>query len=179
MDNFNFTHEDVKEYTNVFNELELESIVRYLERPQWRFGHISSTDKYRNLPPFWSMSLINDEFFTEHLLNKIQEITGDELELLTVYSNGQTYGQGGQPHPDCHNELGRTFLFYSNTHWDIRWNGNTVFLFDDAPKFVVPAPNKAVYFPGIIPHFAQETTRPFGGLRTTIAWKLQLKTNGL
>lgn len=172
----NFNEDDIKIFDNVFSEVELQSIEKYLERPKWRYGHVSSSFKYKNCPPFWSMSLTGDTFFTEHLLNKILDITGNNFDLETVYANGQTYGIGGQPHEDSLTEDGRTFLFYANKGWDVRWNGKTTFMIDKTNvRHVMPEYNRAVYFPGQITHFAEETTRTFGGLRTTIAWKLKLK----
>ena len=168
-----FTADAIQIYKPVFSVEELETMSRYLERPMWRYGHISSTK--HQTPPFWSMSLHDNKFFTEDLLNKIQELTGDELQVITCYANGSTYGLGGQPHQDAHDEYGRTFLLYANTAWDVRWNGKTTFLFDHGPEFVYPELNKAVYFPGIIPHFSEEPARTFGGLRKTVAWKLRLK----
>lgn len=183
MDNFkmklknlqhNFTKNDIIRYNNVFSEVEVESIFKYLERPKWRYGHISSTYEYKNCPPFWSMSLVDDEFFTTHLLNKIKQITGDDLIIKTVYANGQTYGISGQPHVDAYDENGRTFIYYVNRGWDVRWNGKTTFIFNDEYHHEIPGPNQAVYFPGMIKHFAEETTRTFGGLRMSVAWKLDL-----
>jgi len=175
MDNSKFGISDIKRYTNVFTELEHQSILKYLERPKWRYGHVSSTIDFKNAPPFWSMTLIYDEFFTKHLLNRICKITGDDLELDTVYANGQTYGQSGQPHQDSLQDNERTFIYYPETFWDIRWNGKTVFMTNEGITYTIPNPNTAVYFPGIIKHYAEETARAFGGLRKTIAWKLRLK----
>lgn len=181
MDNFdyynvphNFEPKDIKVYEDVFTQEEQKSIIKYLERPNWRFGHFSSRE-YRNCPPFWSMPLSKDSFFTEHLLNKIKQKTGDDFDLITVYANGQTYGAGGQPHSDDCTEFGRTFLYYANLAWDVRWNGKTVFIFDNNYHYELPKNNKAVYFPGMIKHFAEETTRTFGGMRMTIAWKVRVK----
>tara|TARA_B100000035_G_C20998104_1_gene553476 strand:+ start:266 stop:802 length:537 start_codon:yes stop_codon:yes gene_type:complete len=169
----NYTPSDLKIFKPCFSVNEMDTMGRYLSRPKWRYGHISSPK--HQTPPFWSMSLIDLPFFMEDLLNKIQELTGDELVCTTCYANGATYGLSGQPHQDAFNEYGRTFLLYANTAWDVRWNGKTTFLFDDGPQFVTPELNKAVYFPGLIPHFSEETTRTFGGLRKTVAWKLKLK----
>lgn len=168
-----FSRDDVKVYHDVFTEMEVEAIDKHLERPNWRYGHYSSK-AYGNAPPFWSMTLIEDKIFTNILINTINEITGVEHDILTVYANGQTYGQSGNPHQDAYDDSGRTFLWYANP-WDVRWNGKTVFFTRDGYKFVVPCFNSAVYFPGMIPHYAEETTRTFGGLRKTIAWKLRVK----
>jgi len=170
----NFTKEDIISYENVFSEPEVESIFQYLSRPNWRYGHVSSGQNYKNCPPFWSMSLVDDEFFTVHLLNKIKELTGEDLIISSVYANGQTYGLGGQPHLDANDDKGRTFIYYANHGWDVRWNGKTTFMFKNGYHHEMPSQNKAIYFPGIIKHFAEETSRTFGGLRMSVVWKLQL-----
>lgn len=167
----NFKPSNIRVFRNVFSQEHCESIDVFLDRPQWRYGHISDV---QNTPPFWMMHLGRDKLFTETLIQPICEATGDDLKVLSVYANGQTYGLGGQPHVDANDDRGRTFIFYANAGWDVRWNGKTCFLFDDGPVWVTPEINKAVYFPGQIKHFAEETTRTFGGLRKTVAWKLEL-----
>lgn len=168
-----FKKEDIITYDDIFEEQRVLAIKALLGRAQWRYGHFSSS-QYANSPPFWSMTLIEDKLFTEILLNKINEITGVEHDLLTVYANGQTYGQSGMPHIDNHEPDCRTFLWYASP-WDVRWNGKTCFYVEGGNHFVVPKFNSAVYFSSMIPHFAEETTRTFGGLRQTVAWKLRVK----
>ena len=48
--------------------------------------------------PFWLMSLSQNKFFSEYLLNKIESITGSNYNLERVYANGHTYGMKGSPH---------------------------------------------------------------------------------
>jgi hypothetical protein len=170
-----FKAEDIKTYHRTFSKAERDTIRTYLDRGRWSYGNISSKNGYQNAPPFWGMVLKDEEFFTEHLFQKVQEIVGEELTLDDCYCNGSVYGTGGQPHVDAYDERGRTFLWYANEGWDIRWNGKTVFLFDEGPQFIVPEINKSIYFPGMVKHFSEETTRTFGGMRKTLVWKTQLK----
>lgn len=170
-----FTHKDVKIFDNIFSEHEVASIFAYLDRPRWQYGHVSSSKNYTNAPPFWAMDLTTEKYFTEYLFQKLQQTLGEELDLYRCYCNGQVYGTGGQPHRDGFDERARTILFYANESWDIRWNGKTCILLDEGPHYVVPGINRAVYFPGVVRHFAEETTRTYGGMRKTVVWKAVLK----
>jgi len=166
-------------YDNFFEEYEFRKILEYVNRPLWGFGHGSfdkSHPQYKNSIPFWGMNLDTEEYFTDYLLNKIQEKTRTRFNLLTVYANGHTFGTKGSFHQDWYEDNGRTFLLYANETWNVEWGGNTVFdLGNGDYQFAVPKPNTAILFPGMIPHCADATTRLFGGLRVTIAWKLVLK----
>lgn len=172
----NFTKENIIEYTDVFERAELQSIFKKIQQDKWGWGHESNVGNRSNCPPFWSMHLGDDKFFTEHLFQKIINITQDDLILDFCYANGHTYGLPGDIHTDGTSEKNRTFLFYAVTEWNPRWNGKTGFILSDSEYHsVMPSYNKAVYFPGVIPHIAEEPTRTFGGLRVTIAWKTRLK----
>lgn len=172
----NFTKEDIKEYHNVFEEAEVKSIFNYVKQAKWEWGHQSIPGNQDATPPFWSMHLGDNQFFTEYLVKKILNITGDDLIPEFCYANGHTYGLPGGIHQDGSHIKNRTFLFYANTNWLPQWNGKTGFILGENDyHFVMPEYNKAVYFPGIVHHFAEEPTRTFGGLRITIAWKLRLK----
>lgn len=170
-----FTAKDIKTYHRTFSKTERDVIQTHLASSNWSYGNISTDFSHRNAPPFWGMKLMDEEFFTEHLFKKVQETVGEELVLKNCYCNGSVYGTGGQPHVDAFDERGRTFLWYANEGWDIRWNGKTVLLFDEGPEFVVPEINKSIYFPGMVKHFSEETTRTFGGMRKTLVWKTELK----
>ena len=126
--------------------------------------------------PFWKIDFAKDTFFKDHLLNKIQEKLETRFKLQHVYANGHTFGTMGDFHRDWNDETGRTFLLYVNNGWSIDWGGHTIFdLGDGKYHYHLPRPNSATFFPGIIPHMAEATSRKFGGLRVTIAWKLLLK----
>ena len=161
-------------YHDVFPQYDCEEIQRYLSRAQWRYGHGSREDG--SGIPFWIMELDNDKFFTDYLLNIIQEKTKQKFSLERVYANGHMFGTQGQPHQDSYESNARTFLFYANDNWSIDWSGKTVFLLNKTEQhYELPTPNKGVIFPGRMFHYAEQTTRKFTGLRITVAWKLYLE----
>jgi len=173
-----FTNNDVKIYDNVFSSIDNESIQKYLQRPNWAWGHRSRKEENpKKDTSFWSMGLFHEKFFNQYLFNKIQQIVGEELTLTQCYANGNTFGLAGQLHQDGNTNSHMTFLYYANNFWCHEYGGKTAFIFDNdiQNKYVLPAKNRAVYFPGLIPHCAEETTRLYAGLRTIIAWKMEKK----
>lgn len=169
-----FSKDDIEVYQNIFSIEDCWKILEYTSRPRWAFGHGSNTGE--STTPFWVMNLNNDTFFTDHLLNIIQEKTNKTFDLERVYANGHMFGTQGEPHQDSYSKNARTFLFYANDNWSIDWSGKTVYILNKTDQhYELPTPNKGVLFPGRMFHYAEQTTRKFTGLRITIAWKLYLK----
>lgn len=173
---------DITTYDDFFSRSDYAKILGIVSEPRWRWGH-GSKNVRRSHPgynsrgfPFWRIDLDKESYFTNDLLNIIQERTQQEYNLFDVYANGHTFGTMGDFHRDWNDETGRTFLLYVNNGWSIDWGGHTIFdLGDGKYHYHLPRPNSATFFPGIIPHMAEATSRKFGGLRVTIAWKLLLK----
>ena len=112
--------------------------------------------------------------FVSVTINVEIEILDTSFSLEQVYANGHTYGCDGSIHVDAHDPNGHTLLLYVNPSWQYAWGGSTNFHISEGEMFsVFPSGNKAVYFPGQIPHCASGTTRHFKFLRVTIAWKLR------
>jgi hypothetical protein len=174
-----YNQSDIIQYKSFFSDSDYIKILEKINEPKWKFGHGSyheSDPNYKKSYPFWVMGLEDDLFFTEHLLNIIEEKTNQSFELFDVYANGHTFGTKGSFHEDWHDERGRTFLFYANDIWNVDWAGKTIFSLGNGNfYFNVPNPNTALLFPGIIPHAAEGPSRSFTGLRVTIAWKLLIK----
>lgn len=174
-----FKESDIIQYTDFFSKEDYAKILDRVYDSGWRFGHTSyppEDPRFNTGYPFWVMGFENDSFFTNHLLNIIEEKTNQKYELFDVYANGHTFGTKGSLHQDWRDDRGRTFLFYANEMWNVDWGGKTIFdLGNGNYYFHVPKPNSSVLFPGIISHAAEGPTRNFPGLRVTIAWKLLLK----
>ena len=167
---------DIIEYRNFFTDTDHLSINRAISKRPWYWGHSSNgKSKSGGIPPFWQMPLDDDAFFTKYLLNRIVENTSTEYDLERVYANGQTYGMRGSIHQDGFDESCRTLLYYPLEVWNPEWNGKTAFKLGNEYRYITPEPNKAIIFPGAIPHWAEETSRTFASLRITIAWKLFIK----
>lgn len=171
-----YSSDDILKYTNVFSAEDYKKIIKYVNSPNWYFGHGSYVegDRRRGVP-FWRIDFKDTKFFSEYLLNIIEEKTQQQYELYDVYANGHTYGTQGSFHQDWYDDRGRTFLLYANEMWKLDWGGKTAFDLGEETYFHVPNPNTAILFPGMIPHAAEPTSRSYIGLRVTIAWKLLLK----
>ena len=116
----------------------------------------------------------DDMFFSDYLLNKIQEKTQQSFTLERVYANGHTYGLDGIFHQDSFDENGRTFLLHANLDWKNSWGGGTHFYNDtDELRTVMFQPNRGILFPGRVFHSAAPITRLCNELRITVNWKLQ------
>ena len=166
-------------YDNVFSQFDYGEIIHKSQQAKWQYGHGSKNED--NVLPFWVMSLKDDEFFTDYLLNIIRDVVNEpDLELVDVYANGHVFGDKAMPHVDAYYDDCRTFLLYANEEWNHLWGGKTAFANkDNSWTYVEPAPNKAVFFPGMRTHYAEEVSRVFNSLRVTIAWKLNGATRKL
>ena len=90
-------------------------ILEKVSEAKWQFGHSSyapEDPRYRLCHQFWKIEFHEDKFFTDHLLNIIQERTNQSYICEHVYANGQTYGLDGTLHQDYYNVSG-SYLFSS------------------------------------------------------------------
>jgi|SaaInlV_120m_DNA_3_1039746.scaffolds.fasta_scaffold00866_6 hypothetical protein len=163
-------------YDHMFDQDTFIKIINILQEPKWEFGHTSyhpSDPNHKRCYKFWKRDLSDNLFFTDYLLNKIQEKTQQSFTLEYVYANGHTYGLDGIFHQDCYDEYGRTFLLCANSQWANEWGGGTQFYTDTTElRTVMFQPNRGMLFPGVVYHSAAPTTRLFNDLRITVAWKL-------
>ena len=147
---------DIIEIKDFFDEADAKTIWAYHTKPRWKFGHGSNhADDIR----FWQMELSDDEYFSKELYRKVLEEVGEDYVLERVYANGHVFGTCGAAHHDSFNTLARTVLYYANPIWKPAWGGKTAFSLNDENHYVLPEPNKLVIFPGIIPHWAEESSR--------------------
>lgn len=163
----------IEYFKNVFSDSERKMIEsKTLESSGWKFGHYSSSKTHGDDFPFWQLELTDDSFFSEHLLNKIQELTNRKFKLKRVYANGQTHGLVGSVHQDDNIEGTFTFLYYANPTWRSDWGGETTFFTEEIINNF-PFPNSAILFDSRIPHFGNDPNRKCSALRVTVAFKLE------
>ncbi len=145
------------------------------QRPQWLFGNESIAG--RSLP-FWKMALDGDaaiESAWRHAQPICEGLAQRALRIVRVYANGHTFGQGGQPHKDDLRDDTYTLLYYPMPEWRREWEGETVFYDgDEIVRAWLPMPNRALFFDSRIDHAGRPPSRAFGGLRVTIAFKLEV-----
>ncbi len=173
----NIIFNELQFYENVFTEEQNNKIWDdYLGQGNWEYGH-GSTETSKN--KFWYSELFFKDFFTDELFSSIQNLIGNNFEILRCYANGHTAFQGGEYHVDSSEDDEYTFLYYPMQEWRPEWGGETIFqLPSGALQYVLPIPNGAVLFPGSWPHCGRAPVleMPYG-LRVTIAYKLKLITS--
>lgn len=158
----------MKIYNNFLTEQDKDYIQSVIKSPKWFWGSKSTPDSNDN---FWRIDKLEfDTFFNPYLINKIKELTGDDLAIQRIYMNGHTSGSHGSMHTDMNTELGRTFLIYCNPEWNIEWGGGTYF--EENDTVIQNTPYSAVYFQNNKNHFAMPLSQNFNGLRVSLAFKL-------
>ena len=152
-----------------------EAVWALMQRPCWLFGNVSMVG--RSLP-FWKMDLDGEpllEAAWRHAQPICEGLVQRPLRVARVYANGHTFGQGGQPHKDDLREQTYTLLYYPMPEWRREWEGETVFYDgDEIARAWLPTPNRALFFDSRIEHAGRPPSRAFGGLRVTIAFKLEV-----
>jgi hypothetical protein len=170
---------NIKSYPNFLNKEEHDYVVsKTLMGNTWKFDGYSNETGFT----FWYMELINDEFFTNHMFNKIEVATNTKYKLNRMYANGQTHGISGSYHQDVESndkESYKTFLYYVNPFWDYQWGGSTIFHQAGENHNQLFIPNNGVLFDSTIYHAGLEPTRHCKELRVTVAFKLTEEKNGI
>jgi Rps23 Pro-64 3,4-dihydroxylase Tpa1-like proline 4-hydroxylase len=163
--------ENIKVFRDFLTPFEQDKIELKILEPKWGCDHFSSPNQNGNL--FWQMSgLENDEFFSDHMIKRIQELTGDKFEVERIYFNGHNACSHGSIHTDSAKENGRTFLIYCNRIWHPEYDGGTTFVHNEEVNTFFPYPRSAIYFQNNIKHFANSVGKDFHGVRVTLAFKL-------
>jgi hypothetical protein len=158
------------EYYSDFLDNEQHSYVveKTLFGRNWSFQGKSDDQGFN----FWYMELIEDEFFSNFLFKKIENITGKKFKLDRVYANGQTHGLSGSLHQDTQSTGSKTFLYYVNPFWGYEWAGQTIFVKDNDFHTINFIPNTGVLFDSNLYHAGLEPSRHCKKLRVTVAFKM-------
>jgi Rps23 Pro-64 3,4-dihydroxylase Tpa1-like proline 4-hydroxylase len=147
-------------YDSAFPQDFIETFLQYNSAPMWEMRE----DYFYN-------DLNDIDFFSKMCLNKINEITKTEHDLIRCYRHALSSFSLGQPHFDTHNPANRTFLVYMHPEWNILWGGQ-LRVGDNLETQVDPMPNRAVYFSAehhqhyVSPHNSNK-------FRITYVWKLK------
>ena len=159
---------------NFFLPTEVENIKNIINSSSWSFGHVSTNE---NNTPFWIINLLNNNYFSVYLKNKIDEYFNKKFKLVRVYANGQTYGQNGAYHTDDQRNNAFTFCLYIDLNEsNINSDSDDGYLNIIIPneKYIVsiePISNRGVLFPSVYYHIGTAFNRYSKALRLCVAWK--------
>jgi Rps23 Pro-64 3,4-dihydroxylase Tpa1-like proline 4-hydroxylase len=169
----------IRRFTNVLTIHEFNKAKSIVDQGTWTARGSSGNEK--SPLKFLYMDLMNMEFFSKDLLNKIQSITGDRFHLDRVYANGQWHGLDGSWHQDNTDPRAWTFLIYLNDIPDCEldgYAGTTDFRESDfSIKSITPTSNSGLLFMSNLFHRGMSPSRFSPDMRITIAWKLRKINN--
>ena len=158
------------------NEDELNKCVDIIKNNKWHWGH-SSSGKFVDTP-FWSMDLMNNEYFYKDITTIIEKHFSKKFKVKRLYANSHTYGQDGSYHTDSDEPNNYTFCLYLTKIKEINVEtagGHLFFKFPELnykicyePKF-----NRGIFFPSNYIHKATSFSRYIMDLRICVAWKLE------
>lgn len=165
----------IRRFTNVLTISEFNKAKHFIQNGTWTAGGTSGNPT--SPVKFLYMDLINNEFFSKELFNKIQNITGARFHVDRVYANGQYHGLDGSWHQDAYEPGTWTFLLYLNELQDCEidaYGGTTDFKESDfSIKSITPTSNSGLLFMSTIFHRGMSPSRFIHDMRVTIAWKLR------
>ena len=161
---------------NFLSDEEMQNCLNIIESNTWRWGH-SSSGKLSDTP-FWSMELVDNEYFSKVITPIIEKQFSKKFKILRLYANAHTYGQDGSYHTDSDKPNDYTFcLYFSNiTKENIETAGGHLFFKLPDIKYKIcyePIFNRGIFFPSNYIHKASSFTRYIMDLRICVAWKLE------
>jgi hypothetical protein len=173
------TPDPIRRFTNVLTVNEFNRAKQVIENGTWTSRGSSGNTK--SPIKFLYMDLMNNDFFSKELFDKIQNLVGARLHLDRVYANGQWHGLDGAWHQDNTDTKAWTFLIYLNEIADCdldAYGGTTDFKETDcAFKSIQPTSNSGLLFMSNLFHRGMSPTRFSPDMRVTIAWKLRELNN--
>ena len=121
--------------------------------------------------PFLTKNLMDNEYYTSYLFNKIKKFFNQDYKLEDVYLNGHEALRNGSFHQDL---CDRTVLLYI-TPWEPAWGGFTHFMKSKKEHIIIPPiEGRLVNFRSDIIHKAYAFCNQNCPMRITAAFKLLL-----
>jgi hypothetical protein len=128
----------------------------------WKYKNVSTSETEKKTR-FWMKAFYykngsevddHSEIVNVHLVNKIKEFLGvNNIEIIRIHANGQTYGQDGAWHPDdpygAEEDI-YTCLIYMTPQVKVRnvdeFNGHTQIKTNETILSIEPIFNRCVFF---------------------------------
>ena len=166
--------DDIVIIDDFLNEQELSNIQRIstYKDPYWQIHNSDENqDVFDFNTPFLTKNLMDNEYYTSYLFNKIKKFFNQDYKLEDVYLNGHEALRNGSFHQDL---CDRTVLLYI-TPWEPAWGGFTHFMKSEKEHIIIPPiEGRLVNFRSDIIHKAYAFCNQNCPMRITAAFKLLL-----
>tara|TARA_R100001082_G_C4313022_1_gene137649 strand:- start:150 stop:662 length:513 start_codon:yes stop_codon:yes gene_type:complete len=169
--------DDIIVIDDFLNEEELTRVgsLETYTNDQWKI-HGSLPEGREVFPDFQTSFLKKDlmdtEYYTSYLFNKIKKRFNQDYKLVNVYLNGHESLRHGSFHRD--DDADRTVILYI-TPWEPAWGGFTHFIKSDKEHSVIaPVLGRLVNFQSKLVHKAYAYCNSNCPIRITAAFKLKL-----
>ena len=167
--------DDIVIIDDFLNEQELSKTSRIstYKDPYWEIHNsYEKQDVFDFNTPFLSKDLMDNEYYTSYLFNKIKKFFDVDYKLNSVYLNGHESLRHGSFHTD--GDADRTVILYI-TPWEPAWGGFTQFMRSERDHTIVPPIlGRLVNFRSDILHKAYAYCNSNCPMRITAAFKLLL-----
>ena len=121
---------------------------------------------------FLQKDLMDNEYYTSYLFNKIKKTFDQDYKLVKVYLNGYEALRNGSFHTD--GDADRTVILYI-TPWEPAWGGFTHFMKSQKDHAIIPPIlGRLVNFKSNLIHKAYSFCNQNCPMRITAAFKLKL-----
>ena len=121
---------------------------------------------------FLGKNLMDNEYYTSYLFNKIKKRFNEDYKLVNVYLNGHEALRNGSFHIDS--DADRTVILYI-TPWEPAWGGFTHFMKSERDHVIIPPIlGRLINFKSDIIHKAYAYCNSNCPMRITAAFKLKL-----
>ena len=169
--------DDIIVIDDFLNEEELTRVgsLETYTNDQWKI-HGSLPEGREVFPDFQTSFLKKDlmdtEYYTSYLFNKIKKRFNQDYKLVNVYLNAHEPMRNGSFHRD--DDADRTVILYI-TPWEPAWGGFTHFIKSDKEHSVIaPVLGRLVNFQSKLVHKAYAYCNSNCPIRITAAFKLKL-----
>ena len=167
--------EDIIIIDDFLTQEELSNIQRIstYKDPYWEIHNsYEKQDVFDFNTPFLSKDLMDNEYYTSYLFNKIKNFFNYDYKLVDVYLNGHEPSRDGSFHID--GDADRTVILYI-TPWEPAWGGFTHFMKSEKEHDVIaPLMGRMINFKSSIIHKAYSFCNQNCPIRITAAFKLKL-----
>ena len=169
--------EEIKIYDNMFDLADINSILNFFEKTEWVVNKPQSICKTFGDLPFGRKELMDNDFFSIYLKNKIEEKVNKKMVLNRIYAVSQTFGQDSNYHTDNIEDGKYTFCLYLTPVESIINNGcseGNFFIKIPNQKYIIciePNINRCISFPSNYIHKGTGYDKCNCNLRICVAWK--------